>query len=267
MQAGHTRGPRSFREIVYEQLETDRSGRHGLSVTNWMLVFLILASLVVYTAETEREISADRLRLFAIIDLVILLVFAVEFAARLYAAGYEQRFSGRAGLAAFVREHPLMLVVDFLAFAPELLFLALGLPQASWLRSLRVVRLLKMARYIPAFRLVMDALRACIQELLVALSLLIFIWYIAAVLLYLAEGDVQPEAFGSITRSMWWSVITLTTVGYGDAYPVSVAGKLAAGIVCVIGVCTVALPSGIIAGSFIDKFRERRRRAEQAHPH
>ncbi|MEZ5788934.1 MAG: ion transporter [Xanthobacteraceae bacterium] len=157
-----------------------------------------------------------------------------------------------------------MVLVDFLAFAPELIFIMIGANPPTWMRSLRVFRLAKMVRYIPAVELVTRALRACIQELLVALSLSVVLWYLASVVLYLTESGSQPDQFGSITRTMWWSVVTLTTVGYGDVYPITVFGKIAAGLIAVLGVGTVALPSGIMAGAFIEEFRERRRQKNSA---
>ena len=73
---------------------------------------------------------------------------------------------------------------------------------------------------------------------------------IASIILYLAEGKAQPEAFGSIIRSFWWSTITLTTIGYGDVYPITILGKIATTIIAIAGIGIVALPAGIIAGSF-----------------
>jgi voltage-gated potassium channel len=97
-----------------------------------------------------------------------------------------------------------------------------------------------------------------LQELLAALAVAVMLWYASSVLLYLAEGSVQPDGFGSITRSMWWSVVTLTTIGYGDVYPVTVLGKILASLLAVLGVGAVALPSGILASAFIEQFRNKR---------
>jgi len=249
----------SIRRAIHHQLETESAGKKGLSATNWVVVFVILLSLVLYTAETEEKVQTGQAGAFGILNTTILCVFCIEFFLRLWAAGDDERFRGWKGLRAYIRSNWLMVLVDFIAFAPELLMILIGGSPPTWLRSFRVARLFKMARYIPAYRLVADALRSCMQELLVAVSLAAVLWYVAAVLLYLAESDIQPDNFGSITRSMWWSVITLTTIGYGDVYPVSIAGKLAAGMIAVIGVGTVALPSGIIAGAFQTQFRERRK--------
>ena len=249
---------RSVRRAVHRQLEIDRPERKGLSATNWLLVLAILLSLVLYTAETEHEFRTSQEGVFGFLNDIVLWIFGVEFFLRLWSAGVERRFSGARGLWAYVAANPFMVLVDFLAFGPELLLIAFGFAPPSWLRSLRVFRLLKMARYIPAFSLVVDALRSCMQELLVSLSLSVVLWYLASVFLYLAESEAQPEKFGSIVRAMWWGVATLTTVGYGDVYPETALGKILAGVVAVIGLGAVALPSGIIAGAFMDRYRARR---------
>lgn len=248
----------TLRKLIYDQVEPEKNARKGLSPINWFLVFLILLSLVLYTAETENRLGENVTSTLSLWNTIILFVFLVEFALRFWVAGVDEEYRGLRGLRAYTRRNWRMVSVDFAAFGPELFCIVVGFPAPSWLRALRVLRLLKMARYVAAFELVLDALRSCVQELLVALSLSFVLWYVASVVLYLCEHDVKPEWFGSITRSMWWSVITLTTVGYGDVYPITVAGKITAGIIAVIGLGTAALPSGIIAGAFIDKYRERR---------
>ena len=83
----------------------------------------------------------------------------------------------------------------------------------------------------------------------------LFLLFLSDILLYLVEGSVQPEAFGSIPRAMWWAIATLTTVGYGDVYPITVMGKICAGIISLISIGIVALPAGIIAANFSEKLK------------
>ena len=256
--------PGSLRKLLYQQLEAPRVQGRGLSASNWAILFLILFSLVIYTAETERELNVARHASVQVLNIAILIVFGLEFTLRLYAAGVQHRYRGAKGMFAYLRANWFMMVIDFLAFAPELLLIVAGIYPPGWLRMLRVIRVFKIARYFPAFRLVVDAVRSCIQELLAALAVAMILWYLASALLYLAEGDVQPEAFGSITRAMWWSVVTLTTVGYGDSYPITVLGKVLAGFIAVLGLGAVALPSGILAGAFMDKLREARAQKHSA---
>ncbi|HUE47092.1 MAG TPA: ion transporter [Aestuariivirgaceae bacterium] len=243
---------------LYNQLEAERPHKRGLSPVNWGLLFLILLSLVLYTAETEEEIGLSGSKFFSLFNVAILAAFALEFVLRLYAVGVIDRYRGWRGQFEYVKSHWFMITVDFIAFAPELFLLAIGINAPSWLRMFRVVRLFKMARYFPAFQVVGDAIKSCAQELLAALSISVVLWYGASVLLYIAEGAVQPENFGSISRSMWWSVVTLTTVGYGDSYPITTLGQIFAGVIAILGIGAVALPSGILAGAFIEAFRSKR---------
>ena len=251
----------ALKRLVHRQLDTERPGRKGLSATNWILVFLILTSLALYTVNPQQEIEARPRDDYYWINIVILAAFCAEFALRLWSAGIDPRFAGPKGRLAYMRRHWFMVAVDFVAFAPELALLIVGIPPPSWLRTLRVARLFKMARYFPAFVLLVRALRSSLQPLLAAVSLAVVTWYLAAVALYLAEGAAQPDKFGTIADSMWWAVITLTTVGYGDVYPITPIGRVLAGFVAVLGLGTVALPSGIIAGAFMHQLRERDKQA------
>jgi len=124
------------------------------------------------------------------------------------------------------------------------------------LRALRLARLVKLARYITAFRIVGDAVKRAWPPLFASLCIAAAQLYVSAVLLYFIEGTSKPQAFGSITRSLWWAVVTLTTVGYGDVYPESTLGRFVAGIVALTGIGIVALPTGILASSFAEVFRE-----------
>jgi voltage-gated potassium channel len=108
------------------------------------------------------------------------------------------------------------------------------------------------------------ALRRAWAPLMAALCVAAAQLYIAAMMLYLIEGDTKPQAFGSIARAMWWAVVTLTTVGYGDVYPDSVWGRVAAGLVALAGVGIVAMPTGILASAFAEEFRERHEAEQRA---
>lgn len=242
---------------LYHQLEGHEPGRYGLSPVNWILVLLILLSIALYTADPERPITRDATGTIGWINIIVLWAFAAEFVARIWVAGNDPRYTGILGRLRWLRANWFMALVDLLAFAPELIFVLSGLPPPAWLRTLRVVRLFKMARYFTAFSLILAALRTSLQPLLAAITAAVITWYLAAVALFLAEHEAQPEKFATIGDAMWWSVITLTTVGYGDMIPITTPGRIIAGFVAVLGLGTVALPSGIIAGSFMHQLRRR----------
>ncbi len=121
---------------------------------------------------------------------------------------------------------------------------------------IRVVRLARLGRFSTALECIAEAVRSRTYELLVSAIFGVIILLFAATCLYLVEGDIQPEAFGSIPRATWWAVATLTTVGYGDVYPITVLGRILAGITAVTGICMIAVPTGILASAFSDAIKE-----------
>ncbi len=123
------------------------------------------------------------------------------------------------------------------------------------LRLLRLFRILKLARYSQAISRLGLALKLAREELILFLAMSIVVIYLAAVGIYYFERDVQPEAFASIPYAMWWTVVTLTTVGYGDFYPVTAGGKVFTFMILFVGLGLVAVPAGIIA-SALSKARE-----------
>jgi voltage-gated potassium channel len=261
----------SLRGRLYRALEPQ--ARDGLSPLNMFLIGLVLFSLALFAFETEfaaqalanmREgISVDNAlkqtqTTVWWINLGVLIVFAIEYILRLWAVSEDPRYHGVLGRIRYMFT-PYALA-DLAAFLPELLLM--GAPNAAEagsvaaLKALRLLRLFKLARFIPAFEVLGAALRRAGSQLLVALALALALVYLSAIVLYFVEGSVQ-EGFASIPRSLWWAVATLTTVGYGDIYPVTVAGRIAAGVIALVGIGVVALPAGIFATSFAEELKER----------
>ncbi len=181
-------------------------------------------------------------------------VFLLEYLVRLW------RSMTREGISVAPRYilSPLGLA-DLLSFLPFFLVLS-GMAQSPQFVLLQLFRLAKLARYSMAFHLLADLLREEAESLLVAVMLMFTILMFAAVGIYLFEKDVQPDAFGSVPRAMWWAMVTLTTVGYGDVTPVTVEGRIFAMLVTLAGVGLVSLPAGIIASGFTEQLRIRRER-------
>jgi voltage-gated potassium channel len=265
---------RTLRARIYGVLEPEEG--HRLSWVSGVLVTLVLVSFVTLALETETSRPDSGLApwvgsLVEQINAVIVVAFAVEYALRLWAAGEDPRYAGLQGRLRYAVT-PLALA-DLAAFLPELILTAY-FPEASGgiiaaFRALRLFRLFKLARYVPAFGIVGAALKRSGPPLLAALAVAAAQIYVAALLLYFVEGTQpipghpeQQERFGSVIRSMWWAVVTLTTVGYGDVFPVTPLGRFAAALVALAGVGIVAMPTGIIASSFAEEFRERHERRQ-----
>ncbi len=152
-----------------------------------------------------------------------------------------------------------MALTDLAAILPSLLLIP-GMD----LRSLRIVRLIrlfrvaKLARYTDALEMIGKVLIEKKSELVVSIVIVLFMIILAASLIYVAEHDHQPDAFSSIPVTMWWAVTTLSTVGYGDMYPVTPIGRFLAGILAILGIGVFAVPTGILAAAFNDLARTRR---------
>lgn len=126
------------------------------------------------------------------------------------------------------------------------------------LRLFRMFRLAKAGRYSSSIVLMKNVLQAKKEELVLTVFLMGVLLVFASSALYHCEGSVQPEAFSSIPASMWWAIATLTTVGYGDVYPITVAGKIAASIIAILGIGMFALPTGILGAGFIEEVKKKK---------
>lgn len=260
----------SAKAYVHDWLEPDSPG--GINLFSGTIILLVIVSLLSLALETEAVRNDTPLQpwvrdVVSQINLAVVWIFAVEFALRFWSEGENPAHKGIGGRVRFLLQP--ITIADVLAFLPELIVI-LFYPDAAggWLaalRALRLFRLFKLARYVPAFAIVGAAVKRAWAPLLAALCVAAAQLYIAAMMLYFIEGEEKPEAFGSIIRAMWWAIVTLTTVGYGDVYPETALGRVAAGMVALAGIGIVAMPTGILASAFAEEFRERHERAKLAH--
>jgi voltage-gated potassium channel len=213
--------------------------------------FLILVSAVTFVIESDREqLEVDPYAThFIILDVAFLVLFAIEYALRVYIEPKKRDF-----IFSFYG------MIDLLAILPSL-FLVPGFRVLRILRFLRIFRVFKATRFILAVDRLTEALHEIQQELLALVILSLMFVYLAACGIHYFEREVQPEAFGSILDSMWWAVVTLTTIGYGDVYPTTPGGRLFTALVALVGVGLIAIPSGLLA-SVLTEARVERRKSE-----
>ena len=231
---------------IYKQLFNEKK---KLSVTQKFVFVIIIFSFFLIIIESENSIKSINPYFFEYLNIFLSYFFLTEYSLRLICCGYTKKYQGFIGKIRFIFSfHSL---IDLISFMPSLIFP--GLNETFLFRIFRIFRMLKIVKLsnqMPAIRNVTQVLSKRKNEIFFSLFITIFIILIASIVLYLAEGKAQPEAFGSIIRSFWWSTITLTTIGYGDVYPITILGKLATTIIAIAGIGIVALPAGIIAGSF-----------------
>jgi voltage-gated potassium channel len=198
----------------------------------------------------------------AVFNVAIIIIFAFEYLLRFWVAGENPDYRGVRGRFRYIFSPYAM--ADLIAFLPELLWLLFAPVDADTqvvmvLRVLRLARLAKISRFIPAFDVLGATLSRAGQQLFTTLAMAMALVYVSAVILYFVEGvgGEQQESFASIPRAIWWAIATLTTVGYGDVYPITALGRLFASVIAIAGIGMVALPAGVFASAFSDELRER----------
>lgn len=221
------------------------------------IIMLVLASVVAVVLETEPELSERFGAWFEAIELIAVTVFTLEYTLRLWAAPMHTRYADLPPLRArltFARSPQAL--IDLAAILPAYASLA-GVPDLRVLLILRLTRFFKLARYSPGLRSLAAALHAERRALFACAVTLMGLVLITASAMHVAEAEAQPDRFGSIPSSMWWAIVTLTTVGYGDVVPITVLGRLIAGLTMVAGLMMLALPIGIVATAFSEEIHRR----------
>lgn len=249
---------RSPRRWLYEQLEPTARPQGGLSLLNRILVALIFCAAAFAIVDTEPLASTGRETIFRGAELAFGLAFLAEYAGRLWIAVENPKYDQ----ARFPRLRYAMTpaaLVDLAAILPALLaFSAGGTLLLRFFRVLRLIRLAKLGRMSRAWLHVVEAVHSRRFELGLTVCLGAMAMLLSATALYWAEGEAQPDKFGSIPRSLWWAVVTLTTVGYGDVFPITPAGKFLSAVVAIVGIGLIALPTGILAAAFSDAIQRQR---------
>lgn len=217
---------------------------NGSRIGSVLIVAVILLSLIGFTLETE----FSDFRPLILLNLSIAIIFAVEYMARIWTAPLQFPQS-RHPYAAYI--FSFYGIIDMLAFLPALLLpMAHGSVILRMLRVLRLFQLMKIRAVTRGIRRIGRAIRESQMELYFSIGISVSLIFISAVLMYMVEGEVNPDDFGSVPRCLWWAVATLTTVGYGDVYPATAGGKALASIIALLGIVAVAMPAGILASAF-----------------
>jgi voltage-gated potassium channel len=240
-------------------MEASPEGNGAALHFNYFMTVLILLNVVAVILETVQNIHASYSLLFSIIDLVSIAIFTVEYFIRLWICTlnpvYSHPVTGR--LRYMVSGYA---IIDLLAFLPFYIpfLIPIDLRILRMLRMFRLIRVLKLGRYSEAMKTFLSVLEKSKEKLVLALSILLIVLVLASSMMYYAEHDAQPDKFDSIPAAMWWAIITLATVGYGDIFPITPLGKAIGGLVVVIGIAIFALPAAILSAGFIEEIQEKK---------
>jgi voltage-gated potassium channel len=246
-----------WRHRAYEIFEHGPVGDWGMRFVSRFLILLVLVNVVSVVLESVPRYEAAYGGLFEAIEIVSLIAFTVEYAARIWVAA--EHAPNREMSAARARMRYIFSVdglIDLVSVLP--FWLAYVVPfEFRIILLLRLVRFLKLVRYSPAMRSLLEALYAERRALFGCVVIFFGAMLLTATLAHLAERDAQPEKFGTIPDAMWWSIVTLGTIGYGDVVPITPVGKMVAALTIMCGIVMIALPVGIIATAFSEQIHRR----------
>ena len=243
----------TLQQRTYEVMERAEQGDSTSRAFDLFIVTLIGLNVAMVILETVPAIYALLGPFFQVFETFSVVIFTVEYILRLWACtadpDYESPITGRLkfSLSGFA-------LVDLLAIAPFYLQLFLNLDPTlvGAVRLFRLFRLFKMGRYIRSIRLLGVVIRQKRSEMYLVATVLVIVLVMISSLMYYVEHDAQPDAFSSIPAAMWWGMVTLTTIGYGDVFPVTPLGRFFGILIAMLGIGMFALPAGILSSGFID---------------
>jgi len=203
---------------------------------DYVIQILIFISLVAFALETLPDNSIKLISILNYIELFTVIVFSIEYVLRIYCAKKPFKY-----IFSFYG------VIDFLSIIPFYLRFGLDLRSLRAFRVFRVFRALKIIRYNKALKRFGLAAKIVKEEIILFMIIIIIFIFLISSGIYYFENQAQPESFKSIPHSFWWTIVTLTTVGYGDVYPITIGGKIFTFFVLIIGVAVVTVPAGLVA--------------------
>ena len=219
-----------------------------------ILFILIVLNIAAVCLESVKHIGNEYKVAFNAFEFFSVVIFSIEYVLRVWSAPARNDLGNSTNIIKRMKYiFSFTGLIDFLAIIPSILPYFFGGLDLRWLRVLRLLRLLKISNYSSALEDFFSAIKADWRSFSAALYLMVIALFLSSALMYIAEHDSQPEKFSSIPETMWWGLITLTTVGYGDVSPITPLGKIIGAFTAIMGVCTVALLTGIVASAFANQ--------------
>lgn len=239
-----------LKQRTYEIIESANDGDTVSKIFDIFIIILIILNLVMVIAETF-DIPEDWKNILNYAETISVIIFTIEYVLRVWTSNllYPKKSSFKARIKYIFS---FMALIDLLAILPFYLplFIPIDLRVLRVLRIIRLLRIFKINRYTNALNTIGQVFKNKASQLISSIMVVGLLMIIASVLMYNIENSVQPEAFSNALETMWWAVATLTTVGYGDVYPITAAGKVLATIIAFLGIGMVAVPTGIITAGF-----------------
>ncbi|WP_354613510.1 ion transporter [Sediminicola arcticus] len=220
----------------------------------YSLIVLNVISLII---EYYKGIHDNYSEFFQLFEMFSVSIFTIEYLLRLWTSDLNNKFKGNFIVKRMKFASSTLGLIDLIAILPFYLpfIFPFDLRIIRILRTLRLLRIFKLNRYSKSLKTISGVLKETKDELIMTVFVAFILLVLSSTLMYYIENDVQPENFASIGHAFWWAVATLTTVGYGDVYPLTALGKILSAIIAIVGIGFIALPTGIISSAFIEKLR------------
>ncbi|MBC8316942.1 MAG: ion transporter [Desulfobulbaceae bacterium] len=238
----------SLRTRIYNLFEIRGAEEVAARVLNVLLMFLILVNVLAVILETVEEYRIQYGMWFRYLEIGSVIVFTFEYMLRVWSCVENSSYGGGWWARLRYMRSP-MAVVDLLAILPFFCSMLFSI-DTRMLRVFRLFRVFKLSRHFSVLEVLGNVFRSEAKALLSAIFIMMILVVLSSAGMYVVERSTQPEVFSSIPRAMWWAVVTLTTVGYGDVVPVSLAGRLLGVVITILGVGMAALPGGILRSGF-----------------
>lgn len=254
-----------IKKKIQQTIDKADSEDHISRSFDLFIIGLIILNVLAIIFETVEDFANRYAKFFEYFELFSVIIFTIEYMIRIWVCTTNIRYASPVwGRIKYVFSTGAL--IDLIAILP--FYLPLLIPMDTMLirmlRLFRLLRVFKLGRYFEAYQLVSRAVTKRKEELIIVLSLLGVLLVLASSLMFYIEHEAQPEVFTSIPATMWWAVATLTTVGYGDVYPITVLGKMLGACIAILGIGVFALPAGIIAASFESELSKRRRQTDNS---
>jgi len=251
---------KKIKRTIFETIADARSKTRASQIFHALINLLIFINLIVIVLESIESLWERYNAFFTYFGLFTVIVFTIEYILCLWSCNIDRRYKGIIKGRLKYAIQPLV-VIHLISFVPFYIYLVF--PSITVLKLLRACRLFRLinvfqyGKFGKALKLIVKVLRKKSRELILAVLIMLILIFISAVLIYDAEEEAQPEAFGDIPKSMYWVIITLSTVGFGNVVPVTVLGKLLTAIIALLGVALFALPAGIISSGMINEMQKK----------
>ena len=242
---------------IYKLIEKDDDGNIPSQIVDWSIIFLILTSIASIIIESY-NISTSTKKILGKIEIVTVVLFSIEYILRFWTSDFKYNKGFKNKLRYILSPSAL---IDLLAILPFYLpfLIKIDLRFLRMLRLFRIFRLLKLSRYIESMKIISNAIKNRKEELIITVIITLFLILFSSTLMFYIENEQQPDKFINIPSTFWWAICTLTTVGYGDIYPVTSFGKMLASVIAFLGIGLVALPTGIISSGFLEEIQKRKK--------